>query len=189
MQLPIPSLMATLRQQGIQLDEFDTKRAVALIVLPPAGESAWPTPILLVPVNDFGKFIAPLKPDRTGSEVTQVEIKGTPMWVRNVGGYAAFADNSHKESLVETLKLSEAVPEALAPWGATVAEHDFAAVILQPGIKLMSAQVQVGIRTMKSAMAQGGEPDETSGCGVRLVRETIPGRREGSLGRRVRRTS
>ena len=55
------------------------------------------------------------------------------------------------------MKLSAEVPEALAPWGATLAENDVAAVILQPGIKLVSAQVQMGIQTMKLAMAQAGE--------------------------------
>ncbi|MHB1033612.1 MAG: hypothetical protein ACYC35_16580 [Pirellulales bacterium] len=157
MQLPIPSLLARLKQKGGIRDGLDEQGTAALVVLPPAGGAPWPTPILLVPVTDYGKFLAQFKPDDTAAGVTKIEVGGVPMWVRDIGGYAALTDMAHKEALAENLKLSREIPEALAPWSATLAENDVAGVILPPGIKLMSGQVQMGIQTMKLAMAQAGE--------------------------------
>ena len=143
MQLPIPSLLARLMQEGGIRDGFNEKGTAALVVLPPTGGAPWPTPILLVPVTDYGTFLAQFKPDDTAAEVTKIEVRGTSMWVRGIGGYAALTDVSHQEAITESLKLSSEIPAALAPWGATLAENDVASLILQPGIKLMSAQVQM----------------------------------------------
>jgi hypothetical protein len=65
MQLPSPSLLARLLQEGGIRDGFNEKGTAALVALPPAGSAPWPTPILLVPVTDYGKFLAQFKPDDT----------------------------------------------------------------------------------------------------------------------------
>jgi hypothetical protein len=157
MQLPIPSLLARLSKKGGIRDGLDEKGTVALLVLPPAGAGPWPTPILLVPVTDYGKFLAQFKPEDAAAAVTKIELWGAQVCVRKIGFYAALTDASHREALEETLKLSPEVPAALAPWGAWLAEKDVAVVILQPGIKLLSAQVQMGIQVLKSSMGQAGE--------------------------------
>jgi len=156
MQLPIPSLLARLSKKGGIRDGLDEKGTAALVVLPPSG-GPWPTPILLVPVTDYGKFLTQFKPEDASAAVAKIELWGAQVCVRKVGSYAAITDASHRETLEEALKLSAEVPEALAPWGAWLAEKDVAAVILAPGVKLLAVQVPVGIQVLKSSMAQANE--------------------------------
>jgi len=156
MQLPIPSLLARLRADVVIEKGLDEKGAAALLILPPEGNGPWPTPILLVPVSDFGKFPAQFQSD-LNEGVAKITLWGTEVVARKIGGYLALTDESHKETLTKTLKLSEAVPGTLAPWVAWQAENDVAAVIFQPGIKLISAKVQEGIQMLKLTMARGDE--------------------------------
>ena len=81
------------------------------------------------------------------------------MWAREIGGYAALASRlheEHKEVLTDTLKVSPEIPEVFATWGATLTDSDIAAIILQPGIKLLSPWVQTQIQVMKLAMNRKG---------------------------------
>jgi tetratricopeptide (TPR) repeat protein len=157
MQLPVPSLLAMLKQQfGIQ-DGLDENGTMGLIVLPPEIDGAIPTMILLMPVTDYGKFIEQLKPENAEEAVTKIEVMRTPAWARNIGGYAALTDISHKDVLEKTITLSREVPAGLAPWREWLAANDVAGVILQPGIKRVSARAQEAIRNMKPLLAQAGD--------------------------------
>lgn len=155
MQLPIPSLLTRLKA-GIGIEKgLDEKGTAALLVLPPKGSVPWPTPILLLPVADFGKFPASFQSDlKEGA--AKIKLWGTEVVARKIGGYLALTDDAHKGALT-TVKLSAAIPDTLAPWGAWQAENDLVAVILQPGIKLISAKVQEGIQVLKLTMARGDE--------------------------------
>ena len=65
------------------------------------------------------------------------------------------SDDAHREALEKTLKLSAEVPATLAPWREWLAAQDVGGVILQPGIKRLSAKVQQGIQRMQSSMGAG----------------------------------
>jgi len=153
MQLPIPSLLAKLKSQGGLGEGLDEKGSAALIVLAPAGGAPWPTPVLLVPVTDYGKFLAPFKPEDAAEEVAKIKIGRAQLWVRKVGRYAALTDSTHKDALTDIRESSEAAPEVQTTWGPWVAEQDGVVVLFRPGIKLLSAQVQVGIQLMKATIA------------------------------------
>jgi len=157
MQLPVPWPLPFLKAKGGIGDGLNEKGTAALLALPPGGGTPWPTPILLVPVTDFGKFLHQFEAQETSGGLTRINLRGAQVWARSIGGYAALTDMLHKDALVKTLKVSEAVPEALTPWGEWVAEKDVAVVILQPGIKLLSFTIQVGITTLKSSLAQAGD--------------------------------
>jgi len=155
MQLPIPSLLARVRAAAPIAKGLNEKGSAALLILPPEGSLPRPTPILLVPVADSSKFPAEFQADlKKGVAKTSVGAK--ELLARQIGGYLALADESHEEALT-ALKPSEAIPVALAPWGAWQAKHDMAVVILQPGIKLISAKVQQGIQVLKATMPAGDE--------------------------------
>ena len=115
MQLPIPSLLAKFKEEAGIREGLDEKGTAAVIVLPPAGGALLPTPILLVSVTDYRKFLAQFNSDETAAGLTKIDVKNVSMWVRDIGGYAVLTDVTHKEALAE-LKLSKEVPEALTPW-------------------------------------------------------------------------
>ncbi|MGA2798147.1 MAG: tetratricopeptide repeat protein [Thermoguttaceae bacterium] len=157
MQLPIPSLLAMLKGQFNIPDGLDENGTIAVITLPPEQEGAIPTVIALLPVTDYGKFLEHLKAENVKETVTKIEVMGIPAWVRNIGGYAALTDIAHKDVLEKTLQVSKEVPAGLAPWREWLAGNDVAGVIMQPGIKRVSARAQEAIRNMKPFMAQAGD--------------------------------
>jgi tetratricopeptide (TPR) repeat protein len=157
MQLPVPSLLAMLKIQFGIPEGLDENGTIAVITLPPDQDGAIPTVIALVPVTDYGKFIQQLKPENAKEDVAKIEIMRTPAWVRNIGGYAALTDIAHKDILEKTLKVSKEAPAGLAPWREWLAANDVAGVILQPGIKRVSARAQEAIRNMKLSLAQAGD--------------------------------
>jgi hypothetical protein len=168
MELPIPSLLEKFRKESGIREGMDEKGTVALVPLPPSSDRPVPTLILLVPVTDYGKFLSQLKHKEPVAGVTEFESGTDQLCVRQIGGYAALTELQWKAALTETMRLSEKVPEPLATWGATIAENDVTVVILQPGLKLLSAQVQKGIEAMKAAMAAAGEQGKQVAAGLEL---------------------
>jgi hypothetical protein len=165
MQLPAPSPLMLLKAQlGIQ-QGMDENGTMGIITLPPDEEGAMPTPIILIPVTDYGKFIGQLKPEGGQAAVVKVELMRTAFWVRNIGGYAALTDAAHKEVLEKTLKVAAKTPAALAPWQQWLGENDVAAVILPPGIKRICAKAQQWIGDTKRLMAQVGGQDQSAAAG------------------------
>ncbi|MGA2622004.1 MAG: hypothetical protein ABSF26_30760 [Thermoguttaceae bacterium] len=155
-QLPIPGMVTLLKARSGIGAGLDDKGTVALLVLPPK-DAPEPTMILLVPVTDYAKFLAPLEPENPAAAVTEVEMGGQRLVVRNIGGYAAFTDPPHREVLEQVLKVTPEVPAALASWKPWLAANDAAGLIFKPGIERLSAKVQEGIQAMKEHLAAAGQ--------------------------------
>ncbi len=168
MQLPVPSMLAMLDRFGVRKG-FDEKRAVVIIALPSENATIPLTPVILVPVADFDKLLEPFEIEKITDEPVY-KVKGhniTNSHVRNIGGYAAIADADpmHREILFKkNLKISEEVPANLAQWRQWLASHDAAGVVLQPGIKLISSNVQKGLQSMRSSF--GGNEQMQSMAGI-----------------------
>jgi hypothetical protein len=153
--LPIPSLLARLQGPDGLREGIEKNRPIALLVLPPKDETSPPAPILLIPVSDYAKFLEPFKAESAEAGVTKIELWGSTSVVRNIGGYAAITELLNREAL-EGLKPAGEVPAALASWRTWLAEKDAAAVVLAPGIRLLSAKVQEGIARIKPSLALAG---------------------------------
>ena len=158
MAIPLPPPLMMLKMQSGIKEGMDEKGTIAVVVLPPDTEGALPTPIVLIPVTDFAKFIQPFEPQQGADDAAiQVTIMRTQFWARSIGGYAAITDNSHRELLTKTLKLSQEIPAALAPWRQWLADNDVAGVILPPGIKRLATKAREALQRTKSSMEQLGE--------------------------------
>jgi hypothetical protein len=160
LQMPIPSaLMMIKMQSGIQ-DGVDEKGSVVVVMLPPAAEGGKVVPVVLVPVTDYAKFIAPLKPVDAAAAVTEIRLMNQPYCVRLIGGYAAIVDPKSRDLIEKTLAISKDVPATLKPWREWLAARDVAGIILLPGIKKSSAKMQEGLNSMKAVMGQAGGPNQ-----------------------------
>jgi hypothetical protein len=158
MQLPVPSPLAMLKGVYGITEGVDEKGTIALIVLPPEIEGGLPTPILLIPVTDYAKFLAPLKPRKPiDSELTKIEVGNFLARARHIGGYAALTDNENWEILAGTLKLAEKPSPALLSWRRWLTVNDVAGVLLQPGVKRLADKAQQRMEMMKSVLARAGE--------------------------------
>ena len=156
-QIPLPSLLAKLKEDVGASEGLDEKGSIALLALPAADDSPMPALVLLVPVTDYKKFIGQFKPEESAAIATKIEIKGSEAWVRSVGGYAAIMPVENHEAVEKEVKLRREIAAGLIPLRAWVAESDAVAVILPPGVKLVSAKVQQVIRTIKTTLAAMGE--------------------------------
>ena len=156
MQMPVPGVLALLKMQtGIQ-EGIDEKGSVVVIMMPPAAEGGKVVPVVLVPVTDYAKFITPLKPEDAAAPITQVKLMNKPYCIRHIGGYAAIVDPQHRDLLEKSLAISKEVPAAMKPWREWLAARDAAGIILLPGIKKSSAQMQASLNGMKVALGQAG---------------------------------
>jgi hypothetical protein len=165
MQLPVPPLLTMLKAQFNIPQGLDENGTLAVITMPPEQEGAIPTVIALVPVTDYGMFLSNfgrILSENANETVSHIEVMHTPAWVRNIGGYAAITDAAHKDILEKTLKISKEATAGLAAWREWMTENDVAGVILQPGIKRVSARAQEAFRNMKSTLAQAGEQEKAA---------------------------
>jgi hypothetical protein len=158
MKLPIPSLLAKLQGPGGIRAGFDKNRPIGLLVLPPNDDNSIPAVIALVPVTDYAKFLEQFKPENTKDGVSEIKIWGDASVVRNIGGYAAIAGAPFRDALAEDVKLADKVSAEVAVWRPWLAKKDAAAVMLTPGIRLLSTKVQQGIAAIKPLVAQSGAP-------------------------------
>ncbi len=155
--LPIPSLLAKLEGPNGIRKGLDKNRPIALLVLPPKNDQGLPVMIALVPVSDYAKFLEQFKSEDKEAGVTGIQMGDTVKLVRHVGDYAAISQLPDREALEHDVKLADEVPAVLAPWRSWLAKKDAAAVLLTPGIRLLSAKVQQGIAAIKPLMARAGE--------------------------------
>jgi hypothetical protein len=160
-QAPVPSPLAVLKQLGMG-EALDPKGMAAMLVLPPQGDNPLPTPILLAPVTDYGKFRGQFQPDSTTDAVTKVTLMGKPAWIRNIGGYAALTDASHRAALEKSLRLAKEIPAGLASWQKWLAQNDVALVILAPGVKQLAARGEQAIQRLKESMTNLGGTDKAA---------------------------
>ena len=157
MNLPIPSLLAKLQGEDGIRKGLDTKRPIAFLVLPPKDESGIPSMIVLIPVSDYAKFLEQFESKETEAGITKIQLWASPTLVRSVGGYAALTALPFREALEKDVKLADEVPAGLAEWRTWLTKQDAGAVVLAPGIRMLSAKVQQGIAALKPLMAAAGE--------------------------------
>jgi hypothetical protein len=128
--------------------------------------------ILLVPVTDYAKFIAQLKPESTTDQVTKVKFFKDDSWVRNVGGYAALCGPPFRSTL-EKLTVAAEVPAALKPWSEWIASRDAAGVLLPAGLKRASSEGQKWLQIMKLTMGQAGEQGKQAVLGFTMYEKLL----------------
>ncbi len=156
MQLPIPKLLAGFKQvTGIQAG-LDEKSPAALVFLPPPANAEIPARVLLLPVADYDSFRDGLNPKSKTGEVTEVTFAGKSAFVRHLGAYAALTDSENAKCL-ESLQLAGEVPASLKRWSDWISKHDAVGVLLQPGIKSLSAKGQYLLNIMKMKLGQAGD--------------------------------
>lgn len=159
LQMPAPSPLTLLKAVAGIREGLDEKGTVALLLLPQAG-SAGPAPVVLAPVSDYDKFIAPLAPADAKAAVTLIRIGGKPVLARRIGGFVAMSDERYRDAL-ESLQAAAAVAKPLQPWQEWVAKNDVVLLAFRPGIEILSARAQEGLKTVEATLdrVSGAKPE------------------------------
>jgi hypothetical protein len=156
LQLPVPPLVEMFKMKSAIQEGVDEKGTVVFAALAPEDGGPTPSPMLLIPVTDYDKFLAQLKPENTAGEVSEITFVGDASLARHVGGYAALTGAPFRKS-IESLKVADEAPAVMQSWGQWISQHDAAGVILRPGIKSVSATGQAWLETMKTMLGAAGE--------------------------------
>jgi hypothetical protein len=152
LQLPLPSLMGKLKEMNVT-DGLDENGSAAFVFLPSGEMMGPPAPLMLVPVTDYAKFLAGLKPEDAKAEVAKVMLPSPDTCVRKVGNYAAMTDSKHR-AVIEKLTVASEIPAAFTHWKVFLGKSDVAVMILPVGIKQLCAMGQMGLQMAKMKMSQ-----------------------------------
>ncbi len=166
-QAPSVSLLSLARvQTGIHAG-LDDKATAAMAWLPAEDQPLEaPTPIVILPVTDYEKFVAQLQPENATDKITQVYVAGKPVLVCQKGDFAVLAGAEFEPALKDVLASVKSVGDELSPLRTWLAEVDVAAVATPAVIKVLSGTANDWLSTQIDVLEQQGVPGGPGGAAV-----------------------
>ncbi|MEQ8836563.1 MAG: hypothetical protein RID07_07145, partial [Lacipirellulaceae bacterium] len=113
---------------------LDRNGDLMLAMLPGEEVSSDPIPMLLLPVTDYAKFVAPIEGDGTG-EISRVTIAGEEVLIAGQGKFALLMNLENRElmeSLVALEPHAHSDVKLLENW---IAENDVVISVMPAGVK------------------------------------------------------
>jgi hypothetical protein len=160
---PLPNLLDALRG-AIGVNEGLDVTGHAMVVLAPLPEGQPPAapgmpfiPMGFIPVSNYAQFLAPLEGDKS-RDIAEVRIAGEAVLVTQKGTFAVFVDDDHRAALMALREAPAQPPAEVTTMHDWLVAQDAAAVILPPGIAMLSEQAAAGIRgAQESLRAEAAE--------------------------------
>ena len=138
-QAPSVSLLLLAKVQSGIHEGLDEKGTAAIAYLPVEDNPMeTPIPIVVLPVTDYGKFVAQLQPDDATEKIAQVYVAGKAVLSCQKGDFAVLTTAENQAVLKDVLASVKSVSDDLAPLRTWLAEVDAAAVATPTGIKTVS---------------------------------------------------
>ncbi len=154
-QSPIPSVLELFKQQvGIQ-GGLDEHGSAALALLPDNDTDNGPpsiVPIVFLPVSDYAKFIAPLRPDDAKADIAGVTIAGQPMVVGHKGSFALFARVDQKEQLVKAIASNSGIDSVVGSFDDWMRHHQISLIVTPRGTKLALPAIATKMKQIRSIL-------------------------------------
>jgi len=164
MQVPIPSLLDQLKKEGGITEGLDERGSAAMIAMPAMNSDEPPIMILVVPVDDYEKFLGQFEPEEPKGGLTEITAMDAAFVAANKDGYALLAEPKHRKTLKAVLadkKGPGKEVDALADW---LAANDASLVVTRPGVVLISEKIQKTLREMKDLFdSMEGQEAEVQG--------------------------
>ena len=158
LELPAPGVLAILKTAAGVKEGLDEKGSAAMVLMPPEEEDGDPVLLLLVPVTDFGRFIAPLEPEDAEAKIVKVTIFDGPFLAARRGSYAVLAELGQEALLEKVLGAKKSAAEELKPLAAWLDANDVAGVVPRKGVEFFCDKALQEVRKSKSEFAD--MPDE-----------------------------
>jgi len=153
LQLPVPGALAILKKAAGVQEGLDEKGSAAMVLMAPEEEDGEPAVLLLVPVTDFGRFIAPLKPEDAEAKIVKVTIFDGPFLAAKRGAYALLAERGRESLLEKVLGAKPSAAEELKPLAAWLDTNDVAGVVTRKGIEFFCDKALQEVRKAKAEFA------------------------------------
>ena len=108
-------------------------------------------PVVLIPVTDYGKFMAELHPQDAQAVVATVQFPRGNGHVRKVGHYAALTPAPYRQLLEKDFAGGKNLGIGLAGWQKWLEEKDVELVITRPGLEMAGTYVKLGLAMLKTS--------------------------------------
>lgn len=143
---PIPSLLTTVKGRANITAGLDEKGDGLIVAFADEDTDRPPVFVLFAPVTDYAAFIGQFEPEDAKAKITEVTILGARFLVGEKGGYAVLAEPKHRSVLQTVLAYDKGPAPELKSLGPWLNENDVSLVITRPGVELIAAKIQEGIR-------------------------------------------
>ena len=150
---PVSLLMLARMQTGIQ-EGLDDKGTAGHCVLPADGQPA--APIVVLPVTDYAKFLAQLKPKDAKAKIAEVTLGVVPALVCQRGKFAVLAQPEGEAALEAVLAADKSIAEDLKPLGNWLTKVDLVAVVMLVAVRMVGDWAQRGDAADRSRSAWSG---------------------------------
>ncbi len=140
---------------------FDPGGDVVIGLYPGQSPEANPGPFVLVPVDDYAAFAAPLGADPEGG-ISAVRVAGQWVLVARRGPFALLMNTDFRPAMERVVASKPAIPAALQAYQPWCADQDLALVVLSEGRSLASRLMR---RQLTSLARQRPQSDRQSPAG------------------------
>ncbi|QDS99512.1 hypothetical protein [Adhaeretor mobilis] len=138
---------------------LDGNGDVMLALLPSEDLTSDPIPLLLLPVTDYAKFVAPIEGDASG-EICRITIAGEEVLVARLGKFALLMNLEHRENMQQVLADEPGPVAALKPLASWIDGTDLLAIIMPEGVKQLTALGRQAMAAEIEQLQAGADNDE-----------------------------
>jgi hypothetical protein len=168
MQLPMPSPLAAFKAKSRIGEGLDEAGSAAVVAMPGAGADSKPAGLIFLPVTDFGKLIAPLKPENPSARIVEINSEHGAAVVAKLGAYAVGTDKKHRAVLQKALDATKHVSDDmpfLQPW---LGKQDVVGVLTLRGVKLVCTKAQEGLEAARASIEAMGKEKNPAADAVKM---------------------
>ena len=164
MKLPVPGDPLATFKMMTGVTEGLNEQGTAIVVS--MGQR---TPIILLPVSDYKKFIGQLKPEDASAKIANVTFARRTSLVANKGNYAVLADPNAQKQLEDFLASDVSIEQSVAALPEWTEKLDAYVVFAKPGIDRGLSEVRKGLTSARQAFAN--IPDETQRANLKAAEQ------------------
>jgi len=154
--VPLPSPLKFLKFATGLSAGIDADRDLLVALLPPGAGSRDFRPLVLLPVDDYGKLAASVRGDASG-EICRVTISGEDVLIARDRSHALLMNVEHRTTMTHLLKREPQLLATLRPLNPWLETNDLAVVVSPVGMKVLFALGRKGLAQSQQHFEQSIE--------------------------------
>ena len=167
--IPAPAALSVIKTMTGIHEGLDEQGSAAVVWLPADDAEAPPVGVLLIPVTDYGKFLAQLQPDDADAKLAKVQLVGVEFVVCHKGSFAVLAPTADRAACERVLQSDKNLASVAAPelriW---LNQFAITAVATQSAVKFGAAQAHKGLGQAQAAFPADNPQAQAFGDALKL---------------------
>jgi hypothetical protein len=154
--VPLPPPLKFLKFATGLGEGIDGGSDLLVALLPPKAGARGYQPVVLLPVEDYGKLAASVRGDASG-EICRITMSGEDVLIARNRSHAILMNVEHRATMVRLLAREPQIPEAVRPLNQWLEENDMAVVVSPTGMKDLFALGREGLDRSQQQFEQNIE--------------------------------